>query len=70
MRRRQPFLLQPAERAMGVFVRTLEAGFVAGEEAEGVGLVGESAEGKRKGSSRVGSGRIFHFGLLAHYFAV
>ena len=61
----QPFLLQLAERAITAFVRSLEAGFVAGEECEGIGFIGERAKGKRKIGGGVGLGTLFDFGLLA-----
>jgi len=64
------FLLQLAERAIGAFMHAMEAGFVAGQEGEGMGLVGQGTEGEREVGGGVGLGRILQLGLLLDDFAV
>jgi hypothetical protein len=60
-------LLQFAERTVTPFVNAVEAGFVAGGEREGAGVVGEPAEGSRKLIAGVGG---FGLGVVWKVLAV
>src|SRR5260221_3824821 len=55
------FLLQLTECAIRAFVHAVEAGFVAGEEGEGIGIVRKRTGSQRKGRGGGGGGGGFFF---------